>query len=116
LGGGALLGRAHQRAQVAAAAGDPVDLGDGDDVIGQCQARIVMRVTRSPSTWNVKWDGPLNPRPPTCALTVVSSPEASTPSTSSATSTPMNSLSLQPVIASAPRNSRPQSSTTPSGV
>ena len=33
-----------------------------------------MRATRSPSTWNVKVDGPLKPFPPTWALTLVSVP------------------------------------------
>lgn len=63
----------------------------------------------------IKVLGPLNPSPPTCAITVTSAPTTSTLSTASVAFLPMNSASLQDRM-SAPRNSRPQSSTTPSDV
>ena len=88
----------------------------GPPGLGRSYCRIVIRDTSPSRTANVKWLGPLNPRPPTCAAIVVSSPDAVTPVTSSVTSTPMNSRLLQPLIASAAGNSRPQSSTTPSSV
>lgn len=56
-------------------------------------------------------EGPLKPSPPTVLLTVtvtvIASPSARTPVTARLTRTPMNSLSLRPLIASRPRNSRP---------
>ena len=77
---------------------------------------MVIRDTSPSRTVNMKWLGPLKPLPPTSAVTVVTSPSVVTSVTVRATSTPMNSLSLHPRMASAPGNSRPQSSTTPSSV
>jgi len=75
-----------------------------------------MREERPPATSKLKREGPLKPFPPTVALTIVVSPPCSTSSTVSVTATPMNSALLQAAISFAPWNSRPQSSTTPSGV
>ncbi len=78
------------------------------------QPRISIGLTRSPSIVKAKWLGPLKPRPPTCAATTTRSPSIVASVTCSSTATPMNSLSLQPLIASGPRKTRPQSSTAPS--
>ena len=76
-------------------------------------ALIVIRDTRAPSTGKLKWLGPLNPSPPTSAVTTVASPSRSMLRMSRLTCLPMNSWSLHPLIASDPTNSLPQSSTTP---
>src|SRR4051794_12944818 len=67
------------------------DLGHGATVVdkihtvnlGCLHARMVMRATWSPSSSKAKWLGPLNPLPPTWALTTTSPSRRSTPVTSS---------------------------------
>src|SRR4051794_12397996 len=76
---------------------------------------MVMRETRSPSTRKAKWLGPLNPLPPTCAVTTVSPPRRSTARTSRVTRLPMNSASLQARMRSAPRNPPPPPPPPPHG-